>query len=137
VKINSDYRDLLKSLNATGVRYLIVGGYAVMIYSEPRYTKDLDIWIDPSPANAQADFTVPEVFYQIGIDPVRIDVQTSIPGMEFGPAWQRKLEVDFGGEPGYVISRDDLLVSKRASRRARDRKDARRLAQPRQPSSSQ
>jgi predicted nucleotidyltransferase len=146
VKINSDYRDLLKSLNATGVRYLIVGGYAVMIYSEPRYTKDLDIWVDPSPANAQAlfqalarfgaplhnlqpaDFTVPEVFYQIGIDPVRIDVQTSIPGMEFGPAWQRKLEVDFGGEPGYVISRDDLLVSKRASRRARDRKDARRLA---------
>ena len=52
MKINSDYKDLLRSLNAADVRYLIVGGYAVMIHTEPRFTKDLDIWIEPSLGNA-------------------------------------------------------------------------------------
>ena len=91
MKINSDFRDLLRSLNAAGVRYLIVGGYAVMVHTEPRYTKDLDIWIEPVLDNArflmaalaafgapvgavaESDFTEPEVFFQIGIDPVRIN----------------------------------------------------------------
>jgi hypothetical protein len=53
MEVNSDYRDLLRCLNAAGVRYLVVGGYAVMIHSEPRYTKDLGIWVDPEPENAQ------------------------------------------------------------------------------------
>ena len=57
MQINSDFRDLLRSLNAAGTRYLIAGDYAVMIYTEPRYTKDLDVWVDPSPGNAQAVFT--------------------------------------------------------------------------------
>ena len=56
MKISSDYRDLLSIFNAAGVRYVIVGGYAVMIHTEPRYTKDLDIWVDRSDANAQALF---------------------------------------------------------------------------------
>jgi hypothetical protein len=89
MKISSDYKDLLRNLNAAGVRYLIVGGYAVMIYTEPGFTKDLDLWVDPSEGNAlalfqalaqfgaplqgirPADFTEPELFYQVGIDPVR------------------------------------------------------------------
>ena len=53
MKINSGFRDLLQSFNAAGVRYLIVGGYAVMVHTEPRYTKDLDIWIEPEEANAR------------------------------------------------------------------------------------
>jgi hypothetical protein len=90
MKISSDYRDLLSIFNAAGVRYLIVGGYAVMIHTEPRFTKDLDLWVDRSSANAQAlfkalaqfgaplkgllpaDFTEPDVFYQIGMEPVRM-----------------------------------------------------------------
>ena len=56
MKISSDYKDLLRSLHVAGVRYLIVGGYAVMIYTEPSFTKDLDIWIDPTLENAQALF---------------------------------------------------------------------------------
>ena len=98
MKINSDFKDLLRGLNAAGVRYLIVGGYAVMAYTEPRYTKDLDVWIEPVEPNAQrlfvalaqfgaptqdirpSDFTVPEVFFQIGIEPVRIDIMTSVRG---------------------------------------------------------
>jgi len=148
MKINSDYRDLLRSLNAAGVRYLIVGGYAVMIYTEPSFTKDLDIWIDPSIGNAQklllalaefgaplrgihaADFTEPEVFYQIGIDPVRVDIMTSLSGLEFTAAWERRLAVDFDGERASVLSRDDLIVSKKITDRIRDRKHARALRKP-------
>lgn len=53
MKINSDYKRLSSIFNEAGVRYLIVGGYAVMVHSEPRYTKDLDIWVDRSEANAR------------------------------------------------------------------------------------
>jgi predicted nucleotidyltransferase len=102
MKINSDFRDLLRDLNAAGVRYLIVGGYAVMVHTEPRYTKDLDLWTEPE-SNARfllaalaefgaptkdmqaADFTEPEVFFHIGVGPVRIDIMTSVPGLDFGP----------------------------------------------------
>jgi hypothetical protein len=104
MKISSDYKDLLSIYNASGVRYLIVGGYAVMIHSEPNYTKDLDIWIDRSDANAQAafsalarfgaplkglqpsDFDAPDVFYQVGIEPVRVDIMTSVAGLDFAAA---------------------------------------------------
>ena len=125
MKISSDYKDLLNTFNAAGVRYLVVGGYAVMIHSEPRYTKDLDIWIDRSEANAQAlftalarfgaplkglgpsDFTEPEVFYQVGIEPVRVDIMTSVSGLS---AWERRLMVDFSGESTPVLSLEDLLT---------------------------
>jgi predicted nucleotidyltransferase len=143
MKISSDYRDLLSIFNAAGVRYLIVGGYAVMIHAEPRYTKDLNIWVDRSAANAQAlfealarfgaplkglmptDFTEPEVFYQIGIEPVRIDILTSVSGLEFESTWERRLIVDFDGERVGVLAREDLLLSKRAAGRPRDRKHVR------------
>jgi predicted nucleotidyltransferase len=148
VKISSDYKDLLRSLNAAGVRYLVVGGYAVMIYTEPDFTKDLDIWIDSTLENAQAlfralsefgaplkgisprDFTEPEIFYQMGVEPVRVDVLTSLPGLVFGEAWDRKEAVDFDGEPAFVVSREDLILSKKLTGRARDREHARRLQRP-------
>jgi hypothetical protein len=99
MKVNSDFKDLLHALNEAGVRYLIVGGYAVMVHTEPRFTKDLDIWVEPRTENADrllaalahfgapvaditaAVFTEADVFYQIGIDPVRIDITTSAPGL--------------------------------------------------------
>jgi predicted nucleotidyltransferase len=148
VKINSDFRDLLQNLNAAGVRYLIVGGYAVMVHTEPRYTKDLDIWIQADETNAHrlfaalaqfgapmqdytpADFTEPETFFQIGIDPVRIDILTSIGGVDFAPAWERRVEIDFGGVSAPVLSRQDLIAVKLASGRPQDRKDARQLQRP-------
>jgi len=145
VKINSDFKDLLQSLNAAGARYLIVGGYAVMVHTEPKYTKDLDIWIEPEPENArlvlsalrvfgaptedvrESDFTEPDVFFQIGIDPVRIDIMTTVNGVEFGAAWERRLTVDFGGVSAPVLSRPDLIAAKVASGRPQDRRDAKRL----------
>jgi predicted nucleotidyltransferase len=145
VKINSDFRDLLQNLNAARVRYLVVGGYAVMAHTEPRYTKDLDLWIDADEANVErlfaaltafgapmkdystSDFTEPETFFQIGMDPVRVDILTSVRGLEFGPAWDRRMEVDFGGVVAPVLSRQDLIAAKVASGRPPDRRDARRL----------
>lgn len=149
MKISSDYRDLLSALNEGGVRFLIVGGYAVMIHTEPHYTKDLDIWVESSAANAEAlfgalvrfgaplkgvrpaDFTEPEVFYQIGMEPVRIDVMTSVPGLSFGAAWERRLIVDFDGETAGVLSREDLVLSKKAAGRSRDRRHIKNLEHPR------
>jgi hypothetical protein len=148
VKINSDFKELLQSLNAASVRYLIVGGYAVMVHTEPRYTKDLDVWIEADEANAHrlfaalaefgapmqdyavADFTEPDTFFQIGIDPVRIDILTSITGVDFASAWERRVVVDFGGAPAPVLSRQDLIAAKLAAGRPQDRKDARRLQRP-------
>jgi predicted nucleotidyltransferase len=145
MKINSDFRDLLRSFNAAGVRYLIVGGYAVMVHTEPRYTKDLDLWIEPTESNARLviaalmafgaptagvtpiDFTEPEVFFQIGVDPVRVDIMTSVTGLDFVQAWSRRIVVDFGGESAPVLCREDVLKAKIASGRQRDRQDAKRL----------
>ena len=99
MEINSDFRDLLKMLNDYNVRYLIAGGYAVMFYSEPRFTKDIDIWVEPTPANAKLvwsalaefgapleqvsleDFVNKELIYQIGVAPNRIDIMMDIPGV--------------------------------------------------------
>jgi len=146
MKINSDFRDLLRDLNAEGVRYLIVGGYAVMVHTEPRYTTDLDLWIEPLDSNAQkllvalarfgvptsevdpSDFTEPEVFFQIGMEPIRIDIMTSVSGLDFVPAWERRVLVDFGGEAAPMLCREDLLTSKIAAGRIRDRRDAKKLA---------
>ena len=94
--INSDFEELLSIFNENGVRYLIVGGHAVMLYTEPRYTKDLDVWIDASVENAERvyrsllafgaplagltakDFAEEGSFYQMGIPPVRVDILMSI-----------------------------------------------------------
>ena len=145
MKINSDFRDLLQSFNAAGVRYLIVGGYAVMVHTEPRYTKDLDVWIEPTASNAQAllialadfgaptrdvtpkDFTEPDVFFQIGVEPVRIDIMTSVAGLEFESTWTRRVSVDFGSVTSQVPCREDVIKSKIAAGRVRDRADVRNL----------
>ena len=145
MKINSDFKDLLRSLNAAGIRYLIVGGYAVMVHTEPRYTKDLDIWIERDEQNARsllralaefgapigevkpADLTEPEVFFQIGIEPVRFDILSSVAGLVFEAAWNRRIEVDFGGDTAPVLCREDILAAKIAAGRPIDLEDARNL----------
>ena len=146
MKINSGFRGLLRDLNAAGVRYLIVGGYAMMVHTEPRYTKGLDVWVQPLEPNARkllialaafgaptrdvhpSDFTEPEVFFQIGVDPVRIDIMTSVSGLGFVAAWKRGVMVDFGGERAPVLCREDVLKSKIAAGRPRDRRDVKNLA---------
>lgn len=143
--MNSDFRDLLSTFNAHEVRYLVVGGYAVMKYTEPRYTKDLDLWIEASPDNAQAvfaalrafgaplsgitagDFEAAGTIYQMGRPPVRVDILTAIDGIRFPEAWANRVATDFAGVPANVIARLDLLTNKRASGRLRDQLDVENL----------
>lgn len=140
--VNSDFSDLLSLFNANNVKYLIIGGYAVVQYAEPRYTKDLDIWISTNKENAsavfkalkefgaplegmtEADFSEEGYFYQMGRPPMRVDILMGIPGVTFDHAWQRRVEVDFDGLVVKFISREDLITAKKASDRPQDRIDA-------------
>jgi len=130
-----DFKELLNVFNAHSVRYLVVGGYAVMKYSEPRFTKDLDLWISIDHANARAvyaalrDFGAPlsgltaesfaqeGFFYQMGVPPLRVDVMMSLPGMTFEEAWPGRVMLDLAGLKVPFISREDLIRIKRASGR--------------------
>jgi hypothetical protein len=143
--MNSDFKDLLKLLGTCRVRYLVVGGHAVMKYTEPRYTKDLDIWIEASPKNSravfralrefgaplanltEADFAREGFFYQMGRPPARIDILMSVAGLSFADAWRHRVRADFDGVPAYVISRDDLIANKRAAGRPQDLVDVSNL----------
>lgn len=145
--VNSDFTDLLKLFNDKKVRYLVIGGYAFIQYAEPRYTKDLDLWISTDTANAasvysalkefgaplegisEEDFSEDGYFYQMGRPPLRVDVLMGIPGLEFDGAWERRSEVDFDGLLVSFISKDDLIVAKRASGRDQDLIDADTLSQ--------
>jgi len=145
VKINSDFKDLLQNLNDGRVRYLVVGGYAVMKYTEPYSTKDLDIWIEPTPENAALTLEAlrrfgapcdqvtvdelihPDLIYQIGVEPVRIDIMASVSGLIFAQAWEHRVETDYGGVVSSVLSLDDLIAAKTAAGRAKDRIQARQL----------
>src|SRR4051794_17087294 len=111
----SDFKDLLEVLDAYGVRYLIVGGYDVMKYTEPRLTKDLDLWIATDPDNAErvyralmqfgapvegyspTDFTNEQFWFQIGVAPVRVDILLGIPGASFEDAWERRVDDEILG----------------------------------------
>ena len=143
---NSDFKDLLNTFNRCEVEYLVVGGYAVMLYAEPRYTKDLEVWVRPSRENADrvfralAEFGAPlagiypvefskeEMIYQLGVPPARIDVVTSITGVTFEAAWARRTEAEYEDIGAHFIGLDDLIANKRAVGRASDLADCERLA---------
>lgn len=140
--VNSDFTDLLRLFNANNVEYLVIGGYALIQYAEPRFTKDLDLWISTIPKNALAvfqslqsfgaplegltekDFAEDGFFYQMGLPPVRIDILMGIPGIEFQTAWKRRETVWFDDLPVLFISKQDLITAKRASGRPQDLLDA-------------
>jgi hypothetical protein len=145
---NRDSKELFGSLNAEGVRYLVVGGYAVSLHAEPRATKDLDILIDPAPENAVAlfralaafgaplegmtpeSFVQPGTFFRMGVPPVMVDILPKIAGIEFDQAWSRRVEAIIDPEAGLrasFISAADLIAAKVASGRAQDMADAEAL----------
>jgi hypothetical protein len=141
-----EFRDILLALNAQNARYLLVGGYAVGVYSEPRATKDLDLWIQMSAENSLAVYyalvafgaplsgVTPEDFnaraqtgFQIGVVPVRIDILHSLDGVRFEEAWERREHDSLDGIPVNVISREDLIENKLASGRPRDLLDIKEI----------
>jgi hypothetical protein len=144
--VNRDFRDLFAALNDTGAKYLVVGAHAVAFYAEPRFTKDLDVWVEASPGNAsklmeslrrfgaplsgvsETDFATPAVTLQIGVAPNRIDISTRIDGVSFDAAWPNRVETLFGDQQIYVIGRADLVANKKASARPQDLLDLSTLA---------
>ncbi|HUI77887.1 MAG TPA: hypothetical protein VLY24_08215 [Bryobacteraceae bacterium] len=135
--LEQTYLELLSLFAKWRVRYLVVWGQAVIWYTEPRYTKDLDVWIDRTPANARRvhralaksgapmselpaeSFTEPGMVLQIGVR-VRIDVLTDIKGVKFETAWKRRRTVQMEGSRIQLISKRDLVRSKKAAGRLQD-----------------
>jgi Nucleotidyltransferase of unknown function (DUF6036) len=141
-----DYKDLLSAFHAHGVKYLIVGGYAVIFHAQPRFTRDLDLFIKADPANAQAThaalteffgapppkvrpegFTDRSTFFRFGNDPRGFDILPDIPGIDFDAAWQRRVEDVIDAATGLkanFISAADLVTAKLAAGRPQDIADA-------------
>ena len=140
-----DFKELLSLLEKYKVRYLVVGGYAVMRYTEPRFTKDLDLWISTDQENSKAvyaalkefgapltdlappDFTQEGYFYQMGNPPFRLDVMMSIPGVAFETAWANRQNVQVEDLIVPFISKADLIKAKEAGGRPQDLTDAKEL----------
>jgi hypothetical protein len=136
--LNKDFQDLLQLFNRHGVRYLVVGGFAVMVHARPRYTKDLGIWLECSSDNATrvvaaldefgfaslgltpADFDQPDVVIQLGYEPNRVDLLTSLTGVEFATAYPQRITARIGELDLPVIDRASLVANKRALGRTKD-----------------
>jgi hypothetical protein len=136
--MNSDFKDLLRLFAKHEVRYLVVGGYAAMHYSQPRFTKDLDLWLEPTKDNASrvmrafAEFgmplidVTPEDFarssfqYMIGRAPVLFDFLTSLPGLRFSSNWGKRVIDDSEGFPIHYLSRAALIKAKKQAGRPQD-----------------
>lgn len=135
---NPDFRDLFAALNTAGAKYLLVGGYAVALHAQPRFTKDLDLWIDAEAENparvfdalrsfgaplmelSPEDLGRPDLVFQIGVAPNRVDVMTSIDGVGFAEAWEARGITRYGDQEVPVISRAHLIQNKRAVGRPQD-----------------
>lgn len=130
--MNQDFRELLQIFRDERVRYLIIGGYAVIKHAEPRYTKNLDLWVSPDAENAEKvyealikfgapitglkpeDFTQKGYFFTMGLAPSRIDVFFDLSELDFEECWQRRVEARIGETEIYFISREDLIINKEA-----------------------
>ncbi len=140
--MSQDFRDLFAAFNAAKVKYLVVGAHAYAHHHKPRFTRDLDIWVEPAPENAgrvatalaafgaPGSFCTPENFdrpggtLQIGVEPVRIDILTEITGVSFQDAWANRVPGRFMDEPIYFLGIEDLIENKSATGRPRDLLDA-------------
>lgn len=145
VDVSRDFEKLFEFLNAHGVKALVVGGYAYTFHAKPRYTKDIDLWVEPTPENAERllqalqdfgfgslpltveDFTEPGSIVQLGQPPHRVDLMTSLKSLSFDEAWMGRAEAYYGKEQISYLGLDDLIRNKKAVARPQDRVDVRTL----------
>lgn len=141
MRIEKDYEEFIELLNKHEVKYCIIGSYALAFHARPRYTKDIDFLIDISPENAkkiksalvdfgfasvnltEQDFLKEENIIQLGYEPVRIDIITSIKNIDFSDVWNNKVQVQFGNQKAFIIDRKNLIKSKQISKRIQDAAD--------------
>lgn len=142
---NQDFKEFIESLNDKQVHYLIVGGYAVAFHGHPRYTKDLDVWIEQSHENIQSlllalaqfgfgslglkeeDFSEPDQVVQLGYPPNRIDIVTTISGVDFASCYNRCIQVEINEVKVNFIDLDSLKKNKKAAGRMQDLADLENL----------
>jgi hypothetical protein len=143
--VNQDFRDLLAEFNARQVEFLLVGAHALAAHGHVRATQDLDVWVRPSPENAKRviealrafgaplrdltedDLSTPGVVFQIGVEPIRIDVLTAIDGIGFDEAWADRLMLKFADQGVCVLSKEHLIKNKLAAGRTQDLADVEAL----------
>ena len=143
--LSQDFKEFIKSLNDNQVRYLVVGGYAVAIHGHPRYTKDLDVWLELSPANAaqiikaltqfgfgslslrDEDFLDATQVVQLGYPPNRIDLILSLRGVDFESCYQTRLQLPIDDVTVNFIDLENLKKNKRAVGRLQDLADLENL----------
>jgi hypothetical protein len=144
-RVKDYFKELLSIFSEENVDFMIVGAYAVMYYTEPRFTKDHDVWVRPSPENAarviralkrfgaplhdvtETDFAVPGIMFQIGVTQERIDILTELSGLEFEEAWPGKVFLDTEKLRIPIIGKRELIKNKIASGRPNDLNDVARL----------
>lgn len=148
MELQRDLREFIELLNSANVRYVIVGGYAVAFHGHPRFTGDIDVFVDPAPPNAHLlegvlrrfgfgdvglsaeDFTRADTIVQLGLPPNRIDLITALTGVTFPEAWDQRLEGELGDLRVSFISKDLLIRNKRATGRTQDLADAEAIEGP-------
>lgn len=138
----SDFEDILFMLEKHKVRYLIVGGLAFIFHAKPRYTKDIDIWVDPDPENVEktnkalSEFGSPYLIsmpadineiFQLGIAPNRIDILLHIQGLSFDNVWGNRIRSAYGEVDTNWIDIDSLILAKQAIDNPRHKEDVRVL----------
>lgn len=139
--MNRDFVDMLSALSEAGAEYLVVGAHALAAHGTPRATGDLDIWVRPTSDNAarvwralmvfgapltelsEADLREPDIVFQIGLPPSRVDLLTSISGVEWAQAWEGRISAQISGLEIPVLGRAELIANKRAAGRAKDLAD--------------
>jgi hypothetical protein len=146
LNLQKDLADFVASCLSHKVEFLIVGGYAVALHGYPRFTKDIDLLIACSLKNAEriecvlrefgvpesevarADILKPGYAIQVGRPPNRVDLLTSISGVDWDAAWASKIQIKLSGQKCWMIGRDLLIQNKRASARPQDLVDVDNLS---------
>ena len=141
LELPNDFKEFLKLLRAHGVKYLLIGGYAVGVHGRPRFTNDLDVWVAVAPVNAKRVvealsefgfedpglsvdlFLQPDSIVRMGNEPVRIEIATAISGVEFDECYRERVETELDGVPVSVINLHHLRINKLASGRSKDLAD--------------
>lgn len=144
-----DFRDFLRELMAANVRFLVVGAHALSVHGVPRATGDLYVWMRPDGDNAArlitalerfgapttelnisaADFSKPEMVAQLGVPPYRIDILTSISGVDFDAAWSDRTNGEIAGVLVPILGRRSFVINKRAAGRTKDTADLEALGE--------
>lgn len=145
--MDQNFLDLLQLFDQHRVRYLIIGGYAVSFYAEPRYTKDIDLWVECSLSNGRRifkaleefgaplatisaqDFAVAGTAYTAGLPPLRFDILTKVSGGNFKSAFDKRRTVNIDKVPLHYVPIEELMKLKKSAGRPQDKLDLQKLKQ--------